>query len=112
MAKSSESNVGLLNEGLLLAMEWGKNWLAPIQARLGWLYPDMSTQQLDEIHESSRVVMKTGLRIVEALSLERAHEGDCPQFEDFKAALLQRHAWVDDENCSRLFSQSMYYLMK
>ncbi len=37
----------ILNAGLDLAMEFGEHWLAPIQDRLGALYPALNARDLD-----------------------------------------------------------------
>jgi hypothetical protein len=36
-------NDDILNAGLHLAMEWGEDWLTPIQERLGSSYPSQGT---------------------------------------------------------------------
>ena len=35
-------NTTILNEGLSLAMEWGEQWLCPIQERLATAHPELS----------------------------------------------------------------------
>ena len=38
----------VLNHGLFLAMEWGENFLQPIQPRLAVQYPQLNARQLDD----------------------------------------------------------------
>ena len=58
--KKSYKEENILNEGVSLAMEFGKNWLQPIQKRLSKKYPKLSTTELDEYNTKCQSAMKLG----------------------------------------------------
>lgn len=99
----------LRNEGLALAMEWGKDWLMPIQARLAARHPGLSAAALDELDAVCRSTMRFGHRLV--AEFVSAYGPDAPR-AGFAAALRAQHPWVDGENVARLHSQGVYYAMK
>ena len=99
----------LLNRGLELAMDWGENWLAPIQERLHQQYRHLSREELDELNASCQAAMKFG----HATAYELVHEqGKNVDEDEFTARVLVSHPWVDAANIARLFRQSMYYVWK
>jgi hypothetical protein len=97
------------NEGLYLAMEWGTDWMKPIQPRLASRYPALTPAELDELDKLCRDAMKFGHTTVYDLA-ESA--GKDTKYEDFARVMTRRYAWVDARNLSRLFSQGMYYAWK
>ena len=108
-ARPKPTHAMLLNEGLALAMDWGENWLAPIQDRLLQLHPRLRRDELDEINAGCQEAMNFGHRTVYAMVRE---QGADVGPEAFAPALLARHPWVNAENSARLFSQSVYYACK
>ena len=58
--QATPTREALLNDGLELAMDWGENWLAPIQDRLHQRHPQLNPQQLDELNEACQDAMKFG----------------------------------------------------
>jgi hypothetical protein len=105
----SPSQDTLLNEGLHLAMEWGEDWLKPIQKRLAALYPALSKGELDEINAICQEAMRFGHGVVCDITSKSGME---TKPEDFESAMIARYPWVNSKNLSRLFSQGMYYTMK
>ena len=105
----SLSRNDLLNEGLYLAMEWGEDWLKPIQERLAVRHPALSKEDLDEINAISQKAMRFGHGAVYDLALK---SGDETSYGDFEPAMIAQYPWVDAKNLSRLFSQGMYYAWK
>jgi hypothetical protein len=99
----------LLNEGLSLAMEWGENWLKPIQERLALRRPALSQSELDEINAICQAAMKFGHDSVYDLALK---SGSKTKLEDFEPVMRARYPWANSENLSHLFSQGMYYAWK
>ena len=99
----------VLNQGLNLAMEWGSDWLQPIQERLAQRQPALSAAERDAINAICQAAMRFGHQTVYALA-EAA--GPNARREDFAAALHARYPWVDADNQARLFSQGMYYAWK
>ena len=41
----------ILNYGLDFAMQWGENWMQPIQERLSTKFPDLSSEDLDKYND-------------------------------------------------------------
>ena len=109
LAPETSSRDALLNEGLHLAMEWGADWLKPIQGRLGARHPDLSLEQLNEINSICQAAMKFGHDFVYDLALK---SGKDTKYESFEPAMKARYPWVNSKNASHLFSQGMYYAWK
>lgn len=99
----------LLNQGLDLAMEWGSDWLKPIQERLAQRQPTLTAAERDEINAICQAAMRYGHQTVYALA---EANGNNARREDFDAAMHSRYPWVDADNRARLFSQGMYYAWK
>ena len=99
----------LLNEGLALAMDWGQDWLAPIQDRLRRQHPYLLAHELDELNATCQQAMQWGHESAYALVRSR---GQDIRPDDFAAAVLARYPWVNSANVARLFNQSIYYACK
>ena len=99
-----------LNLGLAIAMEWGKDWLNPIQTRLKKQRPDLSPKQLRECNKLCQDVMRHGHKLV--------HEFLGPDFDTdsaFKpwaAKMRETYPWISDDNLGSCFSQGYYYASK
>lgn len=101
----------ILNAGLHLAMEFGENWLCPIQERLAGKFPELSRDGLNKYERMCREVMTFGHEQVPARWREaRGNEAEALRL--FKMAMRDRYPWVTDENLSHLFSQGCYYAWK
>lgn len=99
----------LLNQGLSLAMQWGDDWLKPIQGRLARRFPVLSRDQLDEINFTCQAVMKFGHAAVYDLAEKF---GKDTKREEFVRVMSVAYPWINEENLSQLFSQGMYYAWK
>ena len=109
MKKGSYPEEEILNESLHLAMEWGGNWLQPIQKRLGKLYPELSPEELDRYDSIAREAMDYGHSTVCKMAEVTGKDIDKNEFaEKFKA----KYEWVSDKNIGRCFSQGRYYVYK
>lgn len=97
------------NTGLHLAMEWGPDFLKPIQGRLALRYPELSAAELDEANRICQEAMRFGHSEVEKLAV--AHQFNVNKAE-FALVMQQAWPWVDASNISGLFNQGMYYAMK
>ncbi|HNY31432.1 MAG TPA: hypothetical protein PKO15_11150 [Fibrobacteria bacterium] len=102
---------GILNVGLALAMEWGEEWLQPIQFRLATAYPHLSKAELDAYDTACRQAMSQGHREV-VHTLSASHGDHTKHHELFRQAILTRHPWIHPRNLNHLFSQGCYYAMK
>lgn len=99
----------ILNCGLSLAMEWGENWLKPIQSRLAKEYPTLSPHELDNMNTICQTAMRFGHNLI--YSVEKTNNHEVNQTE-WQTKLLHRYPWINKANLGRLFSQSMYYAWK
>jgi hypothetical protein len=90
-------------------MDWGDQWLSPIQARLGQRYPNLSARELDEINDECQAVMRLGHETVYAFVRDGAQ---ALSSESLEPVLRATCPWINDENVRRLFSQSLYYATK
>ena len=103
------SSDALLNEGLALAMDWGDNWLSPIQARLHKLHPSLSAAELEECNATCQSAMHLAYEAVHASIRDGS---SAVSLEALASIVRARHPWVDDENLARLLRQGIYYAAK
>jgi hypothetical protein len=103
------SRAALLNEGLALAMDWGEDWLAPINARLRERHADLSSAELDELNATCQGAMRRGHEAVYARLQE---EAEAPSVDALASVVRAEYPWVDQENLARLLHQSVYYAAK
>ena len=103
-------NDEILNVGLNLAMEWGENWLQPIQDRLRKRYSDLTCKELDLCNAQCQAAMEFGHNLVaECLKPNR----DDPTIRsEYERRMREAYPWISDDNLSHNFSQAMYYTMK
>lgn len=107
----------LLNHGLSLAMEWGEDWLKPIQERLLRYHPWLQADQADEINGLAQEAMRLGHHLLYK-SVEAAAYGyaSCREMvmdkQEFEGQVRARYEWVNEENISHLYAQGRYYAWK
>lgn len=99
----------ILNDGLEYALEFGSNWLQPIQSRLAKRYPELTESELDNFNSQSQASMTAGHKQVYT-SVEQS--GIEASFELFAASYCQKYPWVNEKNLKHVFSQGMYYACK
>ena len=105
----------ILNSGLLLALEFGKNLLQPIQERLGKLYPLLSEAELDSYNEQCHNAMKFGREeMLKIIDINRNSSDDLfnAQLDEFVVMYKLKFPWIEEKTFSRLYSQNIYYSMK
>ncbi len=101
-------NPEILNTSLELALEWGKNWLQPIQSRLAKQFPHLSQQELDNYNHLAQEIMHYGWAIIKDMNFI----DDPNASAAFKSKVLERYPSINQDNLSRLFSQGCYYALK
>ncbi len=103
----------ILNRGLAFALEFGENWLEPIQTKLAEVYPHLTAEELDHYNQLCKEVASDG----NALIFKVVHEDG----EDFyseknrqlwQKTMLQKYPWINEKNLSHSYSQSCYYALK
>ncbi len=103
------SREALLNEGLALAMDWGDDWLSPINARLHERHRYLGADELAALNSECQGAMRCGHEIAHA----RLQTDNRPvDIETFARLVRERHSWVSQENATRLLNQSVYYAAK
>jgi hypothetical protein len=107
---SSKLDATQLNKGLALAMDWGKDWLMPIQERLRAWDSSITPAQADAINEICQRAMRFGWELVRKQNGSALSDAELD--EEFRQKMLAKFPWVDRENLSRLYSQALYYAMK
>lgn len=107
--KKSYNENQILNDGLGYAMEFGSNWLQPIQSRLVKLYPELSETEIENYNSKCKTAMTTGHNQVYALAEQ---SGKDASFDIFAANYTKSYPWVNDKNLKHIFSQGMYYAWK
>ena len=99
----------LLREGLALAMDWGDDWLSPINTRLHERHRYLGADELAIINDECQAAMRWGHEIMHDQLRDGARSVDA---EGFAHLIHERHPWVDEETMARLLKQSIYYAAK
>jgi len=109
------SNIGeldqaILNVGLSLSLEFGPNWLRPIQHRLKAKIPTLEADQLNLYDSACRGVrdhcQDNVYNFLERVGTKHA------KIEDWKQWVKTTYPWINEANISHLYSQGCYYAMK
>jgi hypothetical protein len=99
----------ILNAGLALAMDWGKDWLQPITARLRRAFPALTAAEAKRCNAVCKAAMERGIALVFELAAE--HAGQVDQAE-WRRRFAAQYPWAHAGNLGHLFSQGMYYAYK
>ena len=114
--KNIPSEEEILNLGLNYAMEFGSNWLQPIQTRLSKKIPGLTKPEFDRFDQVCRTAMNAGHNFIyEKLSNLYNNQQTIASTQlamDFKVFMKEKFVWIDDSNLHRLLSQCMYYAWK
>ena len=101
----------ILNLSLNLALEWGENWLAPIQERLIKEIPTLTLNETNDLN----LLAKTVRQDINSF-IYKTLDAKGVETEQLKEILSEyvkeKYSWIDQENFSRLFSQGCYYAWK
>ena len=114
--KSRPTDKQILNAGLKFAMEFGVNWLQPINSRLANKYKFLSPQELEHYNSVCQKTMKTGHKYIydrlsklEKLSVKISNSD---LKNEFNTHLKDEFEWINNSNLSNLYSQGHYYVHK
>ncbi|MCA9643383.1 MAG: hypothetical protein H6718_10950 [Polyangiaceae bacterium] len=110
-ALNTPTDPELANLSLRLALEWGEDWLVPIQERLSQIRPDLTQAQLDDCQADAKRVFDHALKLGREALKRHGLEGSAAA-DASRQALLEAFPWLDEANLSRLVSQSLYYALK
>lgn len=103
----------VLNRGLAMAMEFGSNWLQPIQERLRKYCKELKEDELDEYNAVCQQAMRQGHAFIyDTLDdIAKKHQtiAEAELKQQFTSYLTTLYPWVYQNNVNHLFSQSCYY---
>lgn len=102
----------ILNEGLRFSMEFGEKWLVDVDERLAGKYSELTVTDLRKCDKLCRKVNKTAHDHIRKNPAEKDGRMTFMDFEVFRAFILSKYDWVNDENMCKLYSQSCYYAFK
>jgi hypothetical protein len=90
----------ILNTGLQLAMEFGENWLKPIQQRLFRRYNFLSKEELDKYNLICKTALDDGIRFI---------QNTLTNLDSRQQYMRKKYAWINNQGIERVFNQSCYY---
>ena len=106
----------ILNRGLEFALEFGPNWLQPIQSRLLEKFPELQLEELNRYDSICRTAMKVGQEFIykalETAAQEKRKIGEKDVADELKSFLHNKYPWIDSGNLKRILSQGFYYAWK
>jgi hypothetical protein len=106
----------ILNQGLIMAMEFGENWLQPISERLKLKFIHLSDNQINTYSLTCRKAMDQGHRFIMTSLTELTEEGRTIKDSDFKGQfnnyVKTNLNWINEANLRQLYSQGLYYAWK
>lgn len=105
-------NQEIANYGLNLSMEFGENWLKPINERLNIKYPDLLPIELEEYDKLCKEVNNYSNNFILENPVKNNKEIIFLPFNSFKQDISKKYPWINEENLKRLYSQSCYYAWK
>lgn len=107
-----EINKEIANYGLHLSMEFGENWLKPINERLSKKYQQLLPAELEQYNKLCKEINTYANDFIYSNPVKNNEEVTFLPFEDFKQEILKKYTWINEENLKRLYSQSCYYAWK
>lgn len=93
----------ILNAAMNISLEWGENWLKPINERLLAVYPNVSEEKAKEIDTYIRVAREDIFKVIEQYYLKELSEIQAISI------IQEKYTFLDDDTLKRLFNQGMYY---
>lgn len=102
----------ILNIGLDFSMEFGKNWLNPINQRLKNKFPDLTSVELEKCNNICKKVNKIANNFIFDNPVKNTTELTFVDFSEFENFMKQDFDWISKKNLKRLYNQSCYYAYK
>jgi hypothetical protein len=97
----------LLNLAMELSLEFGPDWLKPIQSRLLQRCPDLTTEEADALDAFARSARDRAHALInDVINQGRPSEGEAREL------IRTEHPWLSESTFERLWSQGCYYAMK
>lgn len=115
-SESQDSKEEILNNGYRMALEFGKNWLQPVNERLRKKYPKLSAEEIQEFSDTCHNIRKEGnqfiynrLRQLTELQQKITEHELNIELTDWMG---EHYPWVNNANIKRTISQGIYYAAK
>lgn len=106
----------ILNRGLEFALEFGPNWLQPIQSRLSEKFSNLQPDELNIYDSICRTAMKDGHDFIYTKLKTAADEKRILKEKDvsdeLKLFLHNKYPWINSRNLKEIISQGFYYAWK
>ncbi|HRG89063.1 MAG TPA: hypothetical protein PLW44_08605 [Chitinophagales bacterium] len=103
----------ILNAGLQLAMEFGENWLKPIQQRLFRRYNFLTKEELDKYNLICKTALEDGVRFIHnTLTNIDARQQYITENElrlELATFMRKKYGWINNQGIDRVFNQSSYH---
>lgn len=97
-------------------MEFGKNWLQPVNDRLKKKYAHLNIEELNYYDTVCRQARDTVCKFVYKRLSELCDNRDTIKEndlnDDFNLFVTEQFSWISSKNANALFSQSLYYAWK
>jgi hypothetical protein len=111
--KETSSENEILNSALDLAMDFGENWLKPINDRLLSKYKFLTQDQLNNYDLVARAAMNKGHKFIYD-TLLKAEDDTTRIFEkqlneDFISFIKSEEPWINESNIRKMYNQGKYY---
>ena len=102
--KISENDI--LNVAMNLTLEWGKNWLSPVDDRLKGFFPNIGDDKAKRIDTYIKETRNDIFNIIEQYYLKELSD------TQMKLKIKDKYPFMNNDNYTRLLSQGMYYAWK
>ena len=107
-----EFNQKIANYGLSFSMEFGQNWLKPINERLSEKYPELLPVELEQYNKLCKEVNTYANDFIRNNPTKQNEKLIFLPFEKFKKVIHKKYVWINEDNLKQLYSQSCYYAWK
>lgn len=96
----------VFNTAVALSLEWGENWLQPINERLLKIYPFLTRDETEELNEKCKQLQHYALELC-AKELEGKLTKDKIEIE-----IKIQYPNLNQKNIRQVIRQGMYYVRK
>lgn len=93
-------------------MEFGENWLKPINERLNKKYPQLLPIELEKYNKLCKEVNRFANNFIYNNPVKNNEELTFLPFDEFKKVIQKKYDRINEKNLKRLYSQSCYYAWK
>ena len=110
---SSNSREEILNKGLKYSLEFGKNWMRPINERLSRRFPNLTNAELEEFNRICEQTRNSSLNHMSEILQRITDQQNRVKEKEIKSAITEwmrdQFPWVSSSNIKRIHSTGMYF---